>query len=493
MWGRLGPHKAVRMLQIAALLRNICQGIAVVDVSLYLKSLGWNGAAIGGLLALSGIVRSLFTVFAGEINQRLGPKRFVMLFEVIAAAAALMMTLSANPIVICLAVSTAGFGRGHSGSGGPITPIERGWLGAYALRRDKSFANYVFGIHAALGYLGMGVGSAAAAFPSLCQGILPGALAYRPLFALMSGLALACTLVIANAPGGSRKPSRQAARTSPDGHEQSVRNHQTDTQAVWAALCFIMLMTALVTVTTAEWNHWFPNAARIRPLVPLTVVIVIFCAKLVVDKIRHSKHEARRRVAHASVTLAQTSAPGRTQALAQLANVMNGAAVALASTMTSYWFSVRFDAPEALIGLVVSASYIATGMVAMATVRLADRFGPVQVMVYMQLCGILFVLALPWAPWFWLAAVLNIGCMALNLGSRGSRSAIAAAGTRGQRSWQRKVSMMIVLSLTTGAWPSAFGRMLEEGEYVLPFCVAASAQLFSTLWFRAVYRRTPNS
>lgn len=42
------------------------------------------------------------------------------------------------------------------------------------------------------------------------------------------------------------------------------------------ALCFIMLMTALVTVTTAEWNHWFPNAARIRPLVPLTVVIVIF-------------------------------------------------------------------------------------------------------------------------------------------------------------------------------------------------------------------------
>ncbi len=229
------------------------------------------------------------------------------------------------------------------------------------------------------------------------------------------------------------------------------------------------------------------------PVGPIDSCDCDFCAKLVVDKIRHSKHEARRRVAHASVTLAQTSAPGRTQAVAQLANVMNGAAVALASTMTSYWFSVRFDAPEALIGLVVSASYIATGMVALAAVRLADRFGPVHVMLYMQLCGILFVLALPWARWFWLAAVLNMGCMALNLGSRGSRSAIAAAGTRGQRSWQRKVSTMIVLSLTTGAWPSAFGRMLEEGEYVLPFCVAASAQLFSTMWFRAVYRRTPNS
>lgn len=43
--------KTVLHLQIARILRSVTQGIAVVDMTLYLKDLHWSGAAIGGVMS----------------------------------------------------------------------------------------------------------------------------------------------------------------------------------------------------------------------------------------------------------------------------------------------------------------------------------------------------------------------------------------------------------------------------------------------------------
>ena len=201
IWEWLGPHKTVRFLQLEAIIRNICQNIVVVDVTLYLKDLGRTGGAIRGLLVGAGLVRTAITSFAGELNVRLGPKFYMIVYESITAAAALVMTLTDNNVALCSAVTAAGFGRGHTGSGSLITPIQRGWLTAYS----RSNANHIFGINALLGCFGMGIGCIIASLPPLWKHWLPDAQEYRSLFALIFILTLVCIFVIANVTGGKRK------------------------------------------------------------------------------------------------------------------------------------------------------------------------------------------------------------------------------------------------------------------------------------------------
>ncbi|MFB5192149.1 hypothetical protein [Alicyclobacillus fastidiosus] len=487
-WERLGPHKTVRLLQLAALLRSVCQGIAVVDVSLYLKALGWNGTAIGALFAISGIIRSLLMTFAGEINAYLGAKRYIALFEFTATLAALGMSLTDNAIVVWCAVSVSGFGRGHSGSGGPISPIERSWLNAYGQRSRGTTSHAIFGLNAGMSYIGMGVGCALAGLPSLWGGVLHGPSAYRPLFAAMSGLSLACSLLIVNVSGGKRKTSAHPLKSeSPVKDADSLQDGQHAQKAAWSHLGSILTCTVMVAVLIRYWTRWFPHSPQLRLLIPFAIVMVITGLKYVWG-LALPAWKRSFRTAGASGETESNEKPPNMQAVKQLVNLLNGVAITLSSTMTSYWFSIRFGTPTEYIGLVMAISYLVTGLVALATIRLAPRIRPVQSIICLQLCGVVLVLTLPFAPWFWLAAILNICCVALNLGSRGSRSTVLASGQRRKRSWQAKVSAIILLFLTTGAWPATFGEMLEDGEFILPFFIAAAAQLMSTLWFWRTHR-----
>jgi MFS family permease len=400
IWTWISPHKTVRMLQLAAFMRSICQGIAVVDLSLYLKELGWSGGAIGGLWVGTGLFRTAVTSFAGELNARMGPKLYMIFFEIITAAAALVITLTGNGIALCSAVIASGIGRGHTGSGGPITPIERSWLGAYARKN----ASHVFGIHALLGYFGMGIGSLLASLPQLWERWLPGAQQYRPLFAFMVIGTLASIFMTASVNGGRRKAPEGAAE----------------------------------------------NSGTVKPAA---------------DK------------------------ADKKEELAGLVNLVNGIAVTLSSTMTSYWLSAKFAASSGMIGLVMAVSYMTAGAVSLANVYAAKRFGSVNSVICMQAIGIVFVLALPWSPWFWLAAALNVGCTAFHLGARGNQSTviIAARRERRKRTWRSR-TMSFVLRLGTVLWPGAFGSMVENGQFVLPFYMAATVQFGSTLWYGKVHR-----
>ncbi|MBW7461181.1 hypothetical protein K0U00_44715, partial [Paenibacillus sepulcri] len=114
VWAWLGHHKTVQLLQLAGILRSLCQGIAVVNLSLYLKELGWTGGAIGALFAGTGLVRAVLTSFAGELNALLGPKRFMLLFEIMTAVSALILTVTSSSIALSAAVAAAGFGWGHT-------------------------------------------------------------------------------------------------------------------------------------------------------------------------------------------------------------------------------------------------------------------------------------------------------------------------------------------------------------------------------------------
>jgi MFS family permease len=449
----LGLHQTLRLLQIAAFIRNICQGIAVVDMSLYLEELGWSGGAVGGLLIAVGLFRSLVTSFAGELGALLGPKRYLLLFEGLTAAAAMVIALTSNGIALCAAVILAGFGMGHTGSSGPVTPIERAWIGAYARKN----AERIFGVNALLGYLGMGIGSLFAGLTPILQHWLPGAHAYRPLFVLITLFTLVCMFVLLKITGGERKkpqaleaPKAGAAGSEPIASTTAKRSKQGGVAAL-LTLCAILLG-----ISYPLSGHWMPAGSTLIPV----IVFLLFLLATIVRASGRPREE-----------------------LLNLVSLINSIAVTLSSTMTSYWLSAKFGASPGMIGLVIAISYLMTGGVSLAAIYATKRFGAIKPIVYLQLAGVVCLLALPWSPWFWITAALNAGCTMFSLGTRGNRYTVMnVQRKRGTRTWQSRLTSLL-LRLVAVLWPGVFGSMIASGEFVLPFYIAAAVQIASTLWY----------
>jgi MFS family permease len=102
-----------------------------------------------------------------------------------------------------------GFGRGGNGAAGPFAPVEQAWL---AQSIAPSRRGSIYSLNAALGFLGNAVGAVVAAMPSWLHTILPGALAFRPLFLLWTVGSLLCCVLILRAPASE---AVEAGRTLP--------------------------------------------------------------------------------------------------------------------------------------------------------------------------------------------------------------------------------------------------------------------------------------
>lgn len=217
--------KTVLHLQIARTLRSITQGIAVVDLTLYLKDLHWSGTAIGGVLSAAGLVGGVLILLIGILSDRLGRKPFLVTYEMLATLAALLMTLTTNPAILSVIIVLTGFGRGQNGAAGPFTPAEQAWMAA---RVPRSHRGRVFSTNTALGFFGMAVGAMLAGLPRVWNNSLPGALSFHPLFAIMCLLSFVCVLVIATAPiGESRESTHESVAKAQNAMEGRDRESQS--------------------------------------------------------------------------------------------------------------------------------------------------------------------------------------------------------------------------------------------------------------------------
>lgn len=190
---------ATRGLLLARFLRSLGQGALFVGFALYLDRLGWSAARIGLLLGAGGLGAGLLSLVVGIVSDRWGRRRFLLFYQATLAAMSLLLVFTANPTAILVATLVGGFGRGQAGSAGPFAPAEGAWL-AEAVRADNRGA--VFSANAALGFFGMATGALIAGTVPFAQRWLPGATAYRVLFALSALGALAVLLVLAATPGG---------------------------------------------------------------------------------------------------------------------------------------------------------------------------------------------------------------------------------------------------------------------------------------------------
>lgn len=169
-----------RRIMLTRGLRSIGQGVMVVDFTLYLRALHWSSTQIGLLLTAAGLSGAILALSVGIISDKIGRKPFLIIYETITALAAFLATFSANGYFLGTATIVSSFGRGQGGGAGPFAPAEQAWLATSVPARQRG---PLFSMNNAIGFLGMGIGAAMAGTVHFFHPFLPGALAYRPLFA----------------------------------------------------------------------------------------------------------------------------------------------------------------------------------------------------------------------------------------------------------------------------------------------------------------------
>jgi MFS family permease len=186
--------RTTRMLLTARFIRSIGQGALAVDLTLYLRALGWSAPAISAVLSAALGFGVFLTLIVGPLSDRGGRRRFLFVYEFAQSLAGLAALLSAQPVTLWAAALVGGFGRGGNGSAGPFAPVEQAWLAQSLAPAQRG---PVYSLNAALGFLGNAAGAVMAMLPSMVRTVLPGALSYRPLFLLSAiGSLLCCALIL---------------------------------------------------------------------------------------------------------------------------------------------------------------------------------------------------------------------------------------------------------------------------------------------------------
>lgn len=255
--GRLSA--TARRLLAARTLRSVGQGALVVDFALYLKALHWSAAAIGVTLSGGALLGAVLSVVIGVLSDRAGRRKFLLGYETLMAAAGCAALLTSNtPILACAAV-LGGFGRGAIGAAGPFAPAEQAWLAQTVAAQHRG---PVYSLNAALGFFGMGGGALLASAPIWLERWLPGAGAYRPLFALVVLTSLTNLLLLYKAREKRRRASQ--ARDHAE-HRRMEQLRRRENGLLWKLVFANAFNGAAIGLTGPLIAYWFAVRFQIGP------------------------------------------------------------------------------------------------------------------------------------------------------------------------------------------------------------------------------------
>ena len=214
---RLPPH-ARRLLAARAAI-SLGQGAMGVDFALYARALHWSPGFLGAVVGAGILLGGVLTGLAGPLSDRFGRKPFLLVYLAAVAAAAGLAVVSAQTAVVAGAAIVAGFGRGAVGVPGLFGAVQQAWL---ANSVDGSVLSRAFARNAATGFFATAIGTFLGGLPHLWRGALPGALGYRPLFALAALTTLLSLTLLAMLAEPPRPP--RAAAQAEDATEQATEN-----------------------------------------------------------------------------------------------------------------------------------------------------------------------------------------------------------------------------------------------------------------------------
>lgn len=406
-WGAfrsVGP--GARAVIITRLLRSVGQGALLTTLALYLSALGWSGLAIGALLTGGGLFNTAVSLGAGVTSDRTRRKPFLVAIEGLYLVAGVVAALTTAPILLVPAAVLGGFGRGQGGVPGPFASTASAWLAAETPVGERQ---RIYGLAAAVGFFGLGLGAlVAAATAPLVHAF--GAAGYRPLFGLVAVLSAACGMIMLRAPEAPRQPTAQPRRQLPA-----------------------------------------PGAARPRRLAAGSTAGFIF---------RYS-----------------------------LTNILNGVAVGLVGPLAAYWFALKFHVGSGQIGLLFGITFFVTAASSLIQGEVGTRVGMVRMVVRARLVGLVLLLAIPFSPFFWMAALFYVARSAVNRGTMGPRSALVVAAVPDRR---RATALSIsggAMQISGAAGPTVAGALFDSGQLDLPFLVAVVLQGAYVALFHAFFAK----
>jgi hypothetical protein len=164
----------------------------------------------------------------------------------------------------------------------------------------------------------------------------------------------------------------------------------------------------------------------------------------------------------------------------------------LADALLAYWFFHRFGVNETGLGLLFFVVRLLNGVSHLGAAWLAKRIGLVRTMVFTHLPSSLFLLAVPLAPTFELAAVLLLMREALVEMDVPTRQSYVAAVVQPHE----RVYASGVTNLTrTGAWAitaSAAGALMQHVAFSAPLFLGGTMKvLYDVLLYRSFRHLQP--
>jgi hypothetical protein len=165
--------------------------------------------------------------------------------------------ITSRTALLCAAAIVGGFGRGANGAAGPFSPSEQAWLAEEVAPERRGL---VYSFNAALGFFGMGMGALCATLPSAWTGWLSGALAYRPLFALVALSAGGNLLLLARA-GERHRAAATISHAARPRAEAATREN-----SLLVKLVLVNAFNGLaIGLTGPLISYWFALRFRVGP------------------------------------------------------------------------------------------------------------------------------------------------------------------------------------------------------------------------------------
>lgn len=431
-----------RGLIAVRVVRSIGQGMLGVDFVLYLHALGWNAAAIGGLLSASAIVGAALILAVGPLSDRFGRRPFLLVYQILMVFGTALILWIPGPFVLGAVATVLGFGRGANGTAGPFGPAEQAWMAQSVPGRQRG---NVFSINNSAAFVGMGIGSLLAGLAAMWFRQDGTLVPYVSAFVLTGGLAvvnLVQLLFIQDTRGqdardeAAERERRRRISELPETLPDEGMETMTETDANPAAQAI--------------------EEARVRPeLAP----------------------EEERRVAHQ-----ENVAMGRLV----FVNAINAVGIGMVGPLIPYWFSARFGIGPEAIGPIYALTFFATAVSSLITGSLVTRVGLVRSVVGTRVLGLASLLAMAIAPGYALAAGMYVLRSVMNRGSAGARQALSVGIVRDRRRGLASSLNALSMRLPSALGTAFSGILFSLGSFTLPFVFAAVMQLGYLVLFQRV-------
>ena len=159
-------NRDARLITLARGIRTFSQSFIAVIIAIYLAELGFNLVQIGAILTVGVAGVSFFALVVGLISGRVGRRRLLVMFSLLAAAAGLAMYFAEAFVPMMVIAFLGSLSTGGGGGESPAQPLEVAILpdtGPPERRTD------IFAVYSIVARTGTFLGALAAGLPILLQ------------------------------------------------------------------------------------------------------------------------------------------------------------------------------------------------------------------------------------------------------------------------------------------------------------------------------------